>query len=426
VASPDHPKADRSGLFREPGFRLLLAGQALSQLGFQFSTLAMPVLAVVLLHATEEQMGYLNAADFAAFLVVGLLAGGWVDRWRKRRVMLAADLVRATAVLVIPILWATGSLAIWHLYLIGAVIGVATVFFDVSYQSYLPILLPGRLVGPGNGVLEGTSQVARLAGPGIAGALLAVLAAPLLLVANAVGFLISACCLAFIRDQERPQAKHERRRLLTEIAEGVRFVAGEPLLRLLVITVALANIGSTIMFTVFPILVLRDLALPPQLLGVILTFGAIGGIAGSFAAPRVSDGIGQGPTLRLTLVLSAFGVVLLPYAAHVPSVALALLCLGEALMSFSVVMFNVVQVTTRQRLCPPRLLGRMNASIRFVVWGVMPLAALASGALGGWLGTLATVWIGASVIIVGVLPMLLSRYGSMHELPTAAESLPAE
>lgn len=400
---------------------MLLGGQALAQVGFQFELLAMPVVAVVLLSASEQQMGYLNAANSAAFLIIGLLAGGWVDRWRKRRVMVAADIVRALSVAAIPVLWASGHLAMWHLYVIATVVGIASVFFDVGYQSYLPILLPGRLVGPGNGVLEGTSQTARLIGPGTAGALLSVLAAPLLLVVNAIGFAVSALCLALIRDREQPQPRNDRRHLLVEIGEGVRFVAREPLLRLLVLTIALANAGSTIVFTLFSIVVLRELGMPAYLLGVILTAGAIGGLVGSFVASRLADRLGQGRTLRGVTLVSALGMMLVPLGAQLSAVALPLLCVGEALMSFGVVVFNVVQVTARQRLCPPRLLGRMNASIRFAIWGVMPLAALLAGVLGGWLGAIAATWIGAAVAALSALPFLVSHYGALRELPTAPE-----
>lgn len=178
-----------------PGFRLLWGGQALSQVGFQFQTLAMPVIAVTLLHATEADMGFLNAANTAAFLLVGLLAGGWVDRMRKRQVMIVADAVRAVAICAIPVLWSMGILAVWHLYVIAGLIGVATVFFDVGYQSYLPILVPSEQVGRANGVLEGTAQIARLGGPSVAGALLTIVAAPWLMLINAVGFACSAVLL---------------------------------------------------------------------------------------------------------------------------------------------------------------------------------------------------------------------------------------
>src|SRR5690349_14924108 len=179
-------------LLRNPSFLWLWSGDAVSQLGAQFTGLAIPVLAVTLLGATEWEVGLLTAAQTAAFLVVGLPAGAWIDRMLKRRVMIAADLVRAVALAAIPALWFAGALEIWHLYLVGAVVGVATVFFDVSYQSYVPILLPGVQVGKANSYLETTAQIARIGGPGLAGALLTVVSAPVLLLADAVSYAFSA------------------------------------------------------------------------------------------------------------------------------------------------------------------------------------------------------------------------------------------
>lgn len=422
MPTPPTPDAASGSPLRLPGFRLLLAGQALSQFGFQFELLAMPVIAVTLLHATEAQMGYLNAANTAAFLLVGLLAGGWVDRMRKRQVMIVADWVRAAAICAIPILWLGGTLEIWHLYLVAGLVGVATVFFDVGYQSYIPILVPSDQVGRANGVLEGVAQVARLGGPGIAGALLSVLAAPLLMLANAIGFALSAVSLGLIRDDEMPAPVSQRRHLFVEIGEGISFVASQPLLRLLLTSTGLSNLGSTIVFTLLPLVVLRDVGAPPPTLGILFTAGAVGGVIGSVISARFAERFGEGPALRITLTLAGLATLLFPLATQLPvGPALVLLTLAEVLLSFSVVVYNMVQVTARQRLCPPRLLGRMNASIRFVVWGIMPLAALLAGWLGSTLGAHSTLWIGAVAQACSALPFLFSSYGDRQALPRAPE-----
>ena len=407
---------------RNPGFRLLWGGQALSQFGFQFQTLAMPVIAVTLLHATEADMGYLNAANTADFLLVGLLAGGWVDRMRKRHVMIVADAVRAVAICAIPLLWSTGSLQVWHLYVVAGVVGVATVFFDVGYQSYLPILVPSEQVGRANGMLEGVAQVARLGGPSVAGGLLAVLAAPWLMVINAVGFAWSALLLLFIRDEERPRPSSERQNLLVEIREGIVFVAGQPLLRVLVVSTALSNLGSTIIFTLLTLVVLRDVGLAPELLGFMFSAGAVGGIAGALFASRIAERLGEGPTLRASTLLGAAGIAVFAVATFLPvSAVLPALLVAECTTSLAVVVFNMVQVTARQRLCPAPLLGRMNASIRFVVWGIMPVASLTAGWLGAVIGARPTLVVGALVQVLSAVPFLVSRYGSQRELPRHPE-----
>lgn len=415
----------RRTVFRTPGFAALWAGQTLSQVGFQFSLLAMPVIAVLLLHATDAQLGYLNAAETAAFLAVGLLAGGWVDRWRKRRVMLVADAVRAVVSLLIPIAFLTGTLAIWQLYLVAGVLGVATVFFDVAYQSYVPILLPDDDVGPANGALEASSQVARLAGPGLAGLLLRVLSAPMLILIDAASFAVSALSLATIRDDERPRPAHERRPLRTEIAEGLRFVVTHPVLRSVTATTALSNISSTLLFTLQPILVLRLLEIPPEGMGLALSLSALGGLPASVAAPRIARAIGDGTSLRAMMALALVASALLPAAVWAPRAwALPIVCASGVLMGFAVVTYNVIQVTARQRLCPRALLGRMNASIRFLVWGVMPLAALTAGWLGTSIGTVPTLWVGVGVGLLACLPLWLGPIGRVREF-TAQPGRPA-
>jgi MFS family permease len=405
-------------VWRQPGFALLWAGEGTSQLGAQLAGLAMPIVAVTMLQATDAEMGYLNAAQTAAFLVVGLPAGAWLDRMRKRHVMIVADLVRALAIAIIPLLAVLDRLEIWHLVAVGAVVGVATVFFDVGYQSFVPVLVADEHVGSANGVLEATAQTMRLGGPALAGVLLSFLAAPLVLLANVAGFLVSVVALSGIRDGEVVRSKAERRHLLVEIGEGLRFVAGEDLLRRLVATVALSNLGSVIVFTLLPIAILRILAIDPAVYGVILSVGAVGGLAGSVLAMRIARWIGEGPAIAWSTIVFALSAVLLPLAVLVPEASVALLIAGEAIFGFTVLVFNIVQVTARQRLCPKPLLGRMNASIRTVVWGVMPIGALVAGGLGTAIGTVPAMWVGVAIGALAVPPFLLSPFRTMRALPT--------
>ncbi len=421
-ASPAAPPPGHRGLWRERGFPAFWLGQGLSQLGAQFAALAMPIVAVAILQADDAQMGYLHAAETAAFLLVGLPAGAWLDRMRKRTVMIAADLVRVVAVAAVPLLWLAGMLEMWHLFVIGAVVGVATVFFDVGYQSFVPVLVRDEHVGPANGALEATAQTMRLGGPAVAGLLLKVLSAPLLLAANAVGFLLSAISLMLVRDEEVVKPKHERQHLVREIAEGLRFVARTDFLVRIVGTTALTNLGTTIAMTLSPILILRILGLDPAIYGVLMTLGAVGGLVGSVLANRIARWIGEGPALSAATLLFVASAALLPAAAHFPDAAVVLLVLFEALLGFSVLVYNIVQVTARQRICPKPLLGRMNASIRFVVWGVMPIGALVAGWLGTAFGTLSAIWVGSIIAMLGALPLLLSPYARMRALPTREDA----
>jgi MFS family permease len=306
----------------------------------------------------------------------------------------------------------------WHLFVVGAIVGVATVFFDVGYQSFVPVLVRDEHVGPANGALEATAQTMRLAGPAVAGVLLKVVSAPLLLAANAIGFLLSAISLLLVHDDEQVRPKSERQHLVREIGEGLRFVAGTDFLVRIVATTALTNLGTTIAMTLSPILILRILGLDPAIYGVLMTLGAIGGLLGSVLANRIARWIGEGQALAGSTALFTVSAALLPLAAHAHAIAVPLLIAFEVLMGFSVLVYNVVQVTARQRICPKPLLGRMNASIRFVVWGVMPIGALVAGWLGTAFGTLAAIWVGSAIAMLGALPLVLSPYARMRSLPS--------
>jgi MFS family permease len=410
---------------RNRGFLWLWGGQGVSIFGEQFTQLAIPVLAVTLLHAVAWQLGVLNAATTAAFLVVGLPAGAWVDRWMKRRVMITADVVRACILALIPILWYTGHLEMWHLFIIVAIYGTASVFFDVGYQSYIPLLVKSEQVGPANSTLEATAQVARIGGPGIAGALLTVISAPGLIIADSISYIVSFLSLWRIKDHEIPADITKRQPLHKEIAEGVRFVAKQPLIRSVAGTTATSNFFSTLAFTIYPIYVLRELQIGSLGLGVTLSAGAVGGLLGALATPRLSKWIGEGRVIVVAAFVSGAVFILVPLASFLHGwVAVIELSAGEFVTAFCILVYNITQVTLRQRLCPPRLLGRMNASIRCLVWGVMPISALVSGAVAGAIGVVPTLWIAFAGGVLAGFWVLFSPLPGMRSLPDSA--LPAD
>jgi MFS family permease len=395
------------------------SGQAVSQLGAQLGQLAFPVLAVTLLGASEFEVGALNAAGLAAFLLIGLPAGAWVDRWLKRRTMIVADLVRTAAMATVPILWWTGILQIWHLYAVAAVVGAATVFFDVSYQSYVPVLVDAGKVPQANSKLEATSQIARIGGPAAGGALLVIVSAPVLFVGEAMGYLLSAIFLLRTRDAEVPVPAKDRRPLASEIKEGLVFVVRHPLISRVVACTGGVNFFTTLASTLMPVLVLRELGLGPEGMGLIMAVGAVGGLIGAVAAPRFAAWIGEGTVIPVASMISSLFLLLVPLSVLAPErwMSLVMLIVSEFGFAFGVLAYNIMQLSMRQRVCPPRLLGRMNASIRFVVWGVMPIAALASGLLAENLGLVPTLWIGWAGSIVFVAPVLFSPLWGMRRLP---------
>jgi MFS family permease len=410
----------KQSILRQRGFVALWVGQTVSAVGSQISGLALPVIAVTFLSATELQMGFLNAADTSAFLVVGLLAGAWVDRWIKRRVMLIADLVRMIAVLATPLLWLQGSLNIYHLIVIGAVLSVATVFFDVAYQSYIPILLPREFIGVGNSRLETTAQISGVASPSIVGWLLTFLKAPLMLFLDAFSFLVSAIALWFIKDRELPKPKQDRRPLRSEIEEGLKFVWNQKLIRVISFTTASSNLFGTIVGTMFALYFFREdnLGFSTGAFGVLASVGSIGGLLGATVTPKLIKIFGEGPLVVISAVSSGCTQLLIPMSWYVNR-ELSLIFLGAQFFftAFFALTYNITQVTARQRICPEHLLGRMNASIRFLVWGCMPVGALISGALGSVIGVLNTIWVGAIFALFSSGFVFFSPLRTMREMP---------
>src|SRR3954452_2715088 len=404
-----------ASLWRHRDFRHLWAAETVSQVGTNITLIALPVLAVTLLHATPLEMGVLAALETAAFLLIGLPAGAWVDRWRRTRVLVVNDLVRAVALATLPVAYALDVLSLWQLFLVAAVTGTATVFFDVAYQSYLPTLVDGDQIVDGNGKLESSRAVAQVAGPGVTGVLLRVLGAPLLIAVDAVSFLLSALFIGRIRHVDTVPDRSTRRPLRVEIAEGLGFVVRHPLLRRIVACTGTANLFNTMSGTLLVLFALRTLGLSESALGFVLSAGAAGGILGALTGARFARWVGEGRAIPLS------ALVLLPFAALTPLAALAapslLLVIGMLGYGWAVVAYNITQVSFRQRLCPPHLLGRMNASVRFIVYGTQPLGALLGGVLGTWLGVLPTLWISVAGEGLAALWVVASPLIHMRELP---------
>ena len=405
-------------LWRHGAFLRLWGGETTSQLGAQLGGIAIPVLAVILLGATEFEVGVLAAAGTAAFLVVGLPAGALIDRMLKRRVMLRADLVRAIAMGAIPLLWLLGVLEMWQLIVLATLVGVARVFFDVAYQSYIPVLVRRDKIVDPNAKLETTSQLAGIGGPALGGALLTIVQAPIVLAATAVTYLVSFVMLVTIRDAEVPAPRETRRPLWLEIREGAAFVVNQPLLRRIVANTALSNLFGTLAFTMLPILILRELGLPVAVIGAAASVAAVGGLLGATISARLTRLIGEGTIIVISAIgCGVAGLGFATLALLEGGAAIAMLMVTEFVMSFMVVVYNVAQVSFRQRICPTPLLGRMNASIRFVVWGVMPIAGLASGILSTAFGVVTVMWIGAVGGLLACAIVVFSPLLRMRTLP---------
>ena len=408
-------KDRQPNLLRDHDFRNLFYSTSLSQLGQQVSLLALPLVAVVSLQAGEFEAGLLAAMSTAAFLLVGLPAGVWVDRMRFRQVLVSSDVVRAAALLTVPLAWWLGVLSIWQLYAVAFVIGVFTVFFDVAYQSCLPHLIGrGRLVD-GNARLETVRSVAQLAGPAAAGQLIAWLTAPFALLLDAVAMGLSALFVFRIR---KPQARPEKKpgsKLATEMAEGLRFVLSNRLLRSIAASTALFNLAFSAYMAMLVFFLPREAGLGPEQIGLVFSVLGIGGLLGALATRRVTAWLGEGPAIWVSVAVTAPFALLWPAACGGWTLWAGAAGLGA--VSFGIVIYNITQVSFRQRLTPDRLLGRMNATMRFLVWGTQPVGAVLGGVLGQVYGARTALWVAAALACLAFLPVLLSPLRTMRELP---------
>lgn len=404
-------------------FRQLWAGASISQVGTEVGQIALPLLAVSVLGADEFEMGLLGTAESVAFLLIGLPAGAWVDRMRKRQVLIAGDVVRGVALAAIPAAWALGVLSFPLVLVVATVMGVATVFFDVAYQSYLPSLVPSERISEGNAKLQVSQSTAMVVGPGLGGLLVRAMGAPLVLLLDAVTFLASVVFTVRITHREEPPSRTGRRRLHVEVAEGLSFVIRQPLLRRIVATTSVSNLFASMSGALLVLYAVRDLDIGEGGVGLVLSLGGIGGLLGAVSAEAVMRAVGEGRTIALSLLPTLPALALIPLAAgRSSSVAIVMLASSLAVTGVGIVLYNVAQVSFRQRLCPPALLGRMNASVRFIVWGTMPIGAFLGGALGAQFGIVFVLWLAVAGQALAVTFVLLSPLARMRDLPRALDA----
>jgi MFS family permease len=413
-------------LWRHRDFRRLWAGDTVSQFGTMVTLIALPLLAVKTLHATPFQVGLLTTCETLAFLLVGLPAGAWVDRLRRRDVLIVGDLLRAVLLGTLPLAAWLGVLDLPQVYIVALVAGICTVFFDVAYQSYLPHLVGRDHLVEGNAKLQASQSVAQVAGPSVGGLLVQWLTAPYAILLDAVSYLWSAAWLTAIRSREPTPDRTEGRHLLREVQEGLAFVVRHRLLRSIAACTGTSNLFSSVA-TVALISLLassNQLNLSAGAIGLIFTVGSIGGLVGALLARRIAAWVGQGPAIWISQLITV------PAAAVPPFVhrdwTLGLLAVSQLVTSIGVVVYNITQVSFRQGLCPERLLGRMNATIRFLVWGTMPLGGLLGGGLASWIGLRPTLVVAAAGALLAGMPVFFSPLRWMRELPQTYQTGPVE
>jgi MFS family permease len=410
-------------LWRHPDFMKLWTGETISQLGTQVTLLALPLTAVVILKANAFQVGLLSTLEFLPFILVGLPAGVWVDRLRRRPILIAGDLLRVLTLGSIPLAYELHALHITQLYAVAFLTGIGTVFFDVAYQAYLPSLVNRHQIVEGNAKLEISRSGAQLAGPGMAGFLIQALKAPVAIFVDAVSYLWSAAFVGLIRKPEPPVEVHAdgtRPTMRSQIREGLRYVWHHDLLRPIALCTATANLFGSITMAILILFAVRQLHLKAGEIGLIFALGNVGFLLGAFTARPIADRAGVGRAIVWSIGLTAPGAILVPLAT--PSSAFALLVVYQFVLGWGgMAVYNINQVSLRQAITPDRMQGKMNATMRFMVWGTIPVGAFVGGILGRSLGLRPTLWIAAIGGMVAFLWPLFSPVHRLRRIPEMAE-----
>jgi MFS family permease len=404
-------------LSRNRDFLKLWIGQSVSDLGSYVTGTAIPLIAVLTLTVTPAQLGILTAVSSLPVLLLSLFAGVWVDRLRRRPIMIACDALRLLIVLSIPFAALTGQLTFVWLCIVAMLMGTLRLFFTLAYHAALPSLVERHELIEGNTRLATTASLTEIGGPAIAGALIQLLTAPIAMILDALSFLVSLVSIASIRKPELKPVPAEQPNVIREITDGLRVVFGHPLLRILTLGLAIRSFFGSFIGTLYSLYVLEDLQLSPTMLGILISFGGIGALAGSLFAGRITRRFGIGQSLRLSLMVGGISSLLIPMAGGSFWLISLIMIANQIINDAAMAVYGVNEITLRQTLVEERLLGRANASVGVLAEGIAPMGGILSGLLATLLGTRFTLWIA----VLGILSTAIWLYMSPVEADTKLE-----
>ena len=405
-------------LTRDRDFFKLWGGQAISKIGSTITSVGLPLTAAFVLGASPLQMGILAGCGGAGVLVFGLFAGAWADRLPRRSILIATDLARAALLSTIPLAAALHHLHMAQLYAVATLSGILTVFFDASYQAYVPSLVNRAELVEANSKLALTESIADVIGPGLTGLLVQLITAPMTILLDALSFLCSAASVWLIRRPEpRPEpgpAPHIGR----EIAEGLSASWGNPLLRALLQRAAIAAFFLGFIGGLFYLFAVRELHITPVLLGIVISVGGASNLFGAVVAERLLHRLGLGRCLLGAAWMIGLATLMVPLAHGSVALSAAFLIAGQ-LGDMAWPIYNINETSLRQAVTPDRLLGRVNSAANLLFHGAYPLGALAGGVLAQSIGIRQTMLIGALGYLLSTVRLTLSPIRHVRRLPGA-------
>lgn len=396
------------GVLRSPDFLKLWGGQAISALGSHITGGGLPLLAVITLKATSTQMGILSAVSGVPVLLFSLLAGVWVDRLRRRPILIAADIGRALLLATIPLVAMLGWLTIWQIYIVIALNGILTVVFNTAYRAYLPTLVEPDQIVEGNARLAVSESAAEVVGPGLTGLLVQTITAPMAILLDSLSFVVSVISLSAIHKPEPAAASLENRQtLLQEAREGLSMLLQQPVLRTLTAVDATHSFFGNFIGVLYALYAIRVLHISPFWMGVTIGIGGASSLVGALLAERAAQRLGLGRTLLGTVWIEKLFNLAIPLAASFPPFGLVLLILSQ-MGDILGTIYAINAISLRQAITPSRLLGRVSASMELITAGVGPLGALLGGVLGDKIGVQDTLFVSIAGMTFAGVWLLLS------------------
>jgi MFS family permease len=405
----------RAGLLAHREFRLLWTGETTSCLGSSIGGIALPLVALEVLHASVFAVSALTAAAWLPWVLIGLPAGAWVDRLPRRPVMMAADALSIVAFGSVPVAAWCGVLTTVQLTFVALAGGTASVFFKTAYRAFLPALVAPDDLLEGNAKLQGSEQVANVAGPGAAGVIAQTVGAVCGVLADAASFAASAICLSRIRVTEEPRVVR-RRSLRHEIAEGLAIVGRDPLLRASTIYGCLSNLTLVGYQSVLVVFLIRVVGLSAGVTGLLIALTSLGGVLGALLARPAARRFGTARTVLYGRMLLTPAGLLIPLADRGPR--LALFVLGSVTLIIAIVAGNVIWAGWLQSFYPSKLLGRVSTSAQVFNYGSIPLGAVVAGSVASHLGVRAAMWIMLSGSVLSTLVLLTGPLPHLRDLPS--------
>lgn len=410
-----------AGLWRHHNFMLLWTGQTISVFGSMIGVVAMSFTAILFLHATPFQLGVLGAARLVPGFLTSLLAGAWVDRLRRRPILIATDIARAVVLASIPLAAYFHELRMGQLYMVAFLMSILTIFFDVSYESYLPSIVRREDLIESNSKLSASASISEIGGFSVAGWLVQLFTAPFGILIDAFSFIFSAIFLSFISSKEQSKAPVQRQSIRVEIGEGLNQVIRNPLLKASAICTIIRELSWGINGTLVLLYMTKGIGFQPGILGVIWAVGGVSSLFAAVVAARTTKRFGIGPTMIMSLLFAGVAMTFIPLAKGATLASALLLIASQLLGDGAVIIYEINKVSLQQSVAPKAMLGRVNASMQFIGIGATLVGSLLGGILGEIIGVRPTLMLGAFGVLLSMCWLLFSPIRKLYTMPEASE-----